>query len=89
MFLGFADGWGVAVQEDVTIPFDVVANPDSLTAERIENTENVEMRRIMIKRYGLVRFLLDSGANMIQRDDFARSIGKTLGTMNPSSWSRS
>ena len=48
----------------------VVDAPETLSATEIESEKNAEVRRVMIERFGQARFLLESGAKEIHRDDF-------------------
>jgi hypothetical protein len=48
---------------------DIIESPESITVERIEREKNVETRSILIERYGLERFLNDSGAKKINEDE--------------------
>ena len=43
-------------------------DPSSLTLEDIQNTSNVEVRRILTERYGWDRYLQDSGAEVLDVD---------------------
>ena len=54
----------------VLVPAFVVLRPDWVTLKHIEDEENVEVRRVMIERYGQARYLMDSGAAEVHRDDF-------------------
>ena len=64
------DGWSLYHVHGVRVPADVVESPHLITVERIANEENAEVRRVMIDRYGAARYLLDSGAKVIARDDY-------------------
>ncbi len=52
------------------VPAFVVVRPDWITVKHIETEENVEVRRVMIERYGQARYLVDSGAERISMDDY-------------------
>jgi hypothetical protein len=52
----------------VLVPAFVVVRPDWITQEHIGSETNAEVRRVMIERYGADAYLLDSGANVVQRD---------------------
>ena len=64
------DGWSLYHVHGVRVPADVVESPHLITVERITNEGNAEVRRVMIDRYGAARYLLDSGAKVIARDDY-------------------
>jgi hypothetical protein len=48
----------------------IIDAPSSLTVTEIEEEKNAEVRRVMIERFGQSRFLMESGAKEIHRDDF-------------------
>jgi hypothetical protein len=68
--IGFADGWGVFAVHGVRVPRYIIMEPTTITVSAIEKESNAEIRRVMIERYGQSRYLIDSGAKEIHRDDF-------------------
>lgn len=50
------------------VPEFVILQPELITVERIYSEKNSEVRRVLIYRYGLERFLQDSGAALIDDD---------------------
>jgi len=62
----------------VMVPAFVVVRPDWITVKHIETEENAEVRRIMIERYGMARYLVDSGAKEIHHDDFGTLYSKEI-----------
>jgi hypothetical protein len=48
----------------------VIEDPASLHVWEIQEVANVEVRRVMLERYGVERFLRDAGATKIQTDEF-------------------
>lgn len=48
------------------------------THEDIENEENVEVRRVMIDLYGQAKFLIDSHATLVHKDDFGELYRKEI-----------
>ncbi|MGD9680371.1 MAG: DUF6745 domain-containing protein [Candidatus Obscuribacterales bacterium] len=67
--LSFQDGQAIHFIHGVVVPETVVTEPGSLTVELIEAETNVEVRRIMIERFGLERYIEESGAVLIDSDD--------------------
>jgi len=53
---------------DVRVPAFVILRPDSITLSQINNERNAEVRRVMIFRYGLERYLKDVGGEQIDHD---------------------
>ena len=54
----------------VHVPAFAVTRPDLITIKHIEDERNAEVRRVLIERYGQARYLMDSGAKEIHRDDW-------------------
>jgi hypothetical protein len=53
----------------VMVPEKVVIAPELITIAEIREEENAEVRRVMMERYGLARYLEDSGAVRIHQDE--------------------
>jgi hypothetical protein len=53
-------GWEEFWLHGVRVPGEVVLNPESISGEQILREQNVEVRRIMIERKGVERFLEES-----------------------------
>jgi len=52
--------------------------PETLTVVQIETEPNVEVRRLMMERFGKERFLIESGTEPIQSDDWGTLYRKEL-----------
>ena len=68
--LRYPDRFSVYAIHGIRVPEKVVVSPELITISEIESEQNVEVRRVMIDRYGLERFLIDSQAVEIHRDEF-------------------
>ena len=70
--LQYPDGWSIYRFHGVSIPEWVINNPEKINSRSIEEEKNAEVRRVMVERYpgGLEKYLTDSGAEEIARDDF-------------------
>jgi hypothetical protein len=66
----YPDGFGYCLVHGVEVPEHVVLAPEKITVKEIESEANVEVRRVMIEKYGQSRYLLDSGAVEIHKDDW-------------------
>ena len=62
------DGWSLYHWHGVRVPAYLIEAPETITVDRISEETNAEVRRVMIERYGASRYLLDSGAKIVQRD---------------------
>jgi hypothetical protein len=66
----YPDGFGYCLVHGVEVPEHVVLAPEKITVKEIEAEQNVEVRRVMIEKYGQSRYLLDSGAIEVHKDDW-------------------
>ena len=62
------DGFKLHAWHGVAVPANVIEAPATITVEQIKNEAGVEIRRIMRERYGEGRYLVDSGARVIDVD---------------------
>ena len=69
-FCRWRDGSALYAVHGVRVPAWVVEQPKKITCAKIDDESNVEIRRVMIDRYGTSKYLLDSGAQEIARDEF-------------------
>jgi hypothetical protein len=70
MAIRWPDGWGLYRWHGVAVPAHVIEAPHTITVAEIEAERNAEVKRAMIARYGAGRYLLDSGAKELARDEF-------------------
>jgi len=66
--LRYTDGYSVYAVQGVRVPAWIVERPDTIDAAKIEAEESIEIRRIMIDRMGVGRYLAEVGAQVIQMD---------------------
>ena len=74
MAIAYPDTWGVYAWHGVRVPDQVILKPDTLTAEQILVEANAEVRRVMIERHGLDRFLSKANAKQLHTDQDGRRI---------------
>ncbi|MFD0025706.1 DUF6745 domain-containing protein [Streptomyces sp. NPDC058382] len=67
--LSYPDGFGLYAWRGMPVPADFLAELASLTPERIRAEENAELRRVMLEFYGYDRYLGESGAEPVHRDE--------------------
>ncbi|MEV0339291.1 DUF6745 domain-containing protein [Nocardia sp. NPDC050713] len=67
--LAYADGFALFAWRGMPIPAEFLDDLRALTAERIRDEENAELRRVMLEYYGYDRYLDESGARPIHRDE--------------------
>jgi len=68
-FCRWRDGSALYAVHGVRVPWDVIERPESITVARIEAEQNAEVRRVMVERYGLPRYIRDSGAERLHSDE--------------------
>ncbi|WP_232320161.1 DUF6745 domain-containing protein [Herbidospora daliensis] len=67
--LVFPDGFALEAWHGMPVPEGFVASMANLTPERIRNEENAELRRVMLEHFGFDRYLSESGATPLHRDE--------------------
>ncbi len=66
--IAWGDGFGVYSWHGVRVSREVIEHPDALTAEQIQSEPNVEIRRVMLERFGHARYAQGIGAQVLHRD---------------------
>ncbi|MFB7253487.1 DUF6745 domain-containing protein [Streptomyces nojiriensis] len=67
--LAFPDGFALHAWRGMPVPAEFLAGLATLTPERIREEENAELRRVMLEFYGYDRYLRESGADPVHRDE--------------------
>ncbi|WP_448321072.1 DUF6745 domain-containing protein [Streptomyces sp. CO7] len=67
--LAYPDGFALYAWRGMPVPAAFLVELPSLTPERIRGEENAELRRVMLEHYGYDRYLADSGARPLHRDE--------------------
>ncbi|MEU0376264.1 DUF6745 domain-containing protein [Streptomyces cyaneofuscatus] len=67
--LAYRDGFALYAWRGMPVPADFLAELASLTPQRIREEENAELRRVMLEFYGYDRYLTESGAKPVHRDE--------------------
>ncbi|WP_103534604.1 DUF6745 domain-containing protein [Streptomyces sp. SM11] len=67
--LAYGDGFALHAWRGMPVPAAFLAELFSLTPERIRSEENAELRRVMLEYYGYDRYLAESGAEPVHRDE--------------------
>lgn len=67
--LSYRDGFGLYSWRGMPVPAGFLAELTALTPERIRDEENAELRRVMLEFYGYDRYLTESGAEPVHRDE--------------------
>ncbi len=67
--LRFSDDFQAHFWHGRRVARELIEEPESITVDMIEKEKNVETRTILIERYGLERFLKESGARKVHEDE--------------------
>ncbi|MFJ9695927.1 DUF6745 domain-containing protein [Kitasatospora sp. NPDC101183] len=65
----YPDGFALHAWRGMPVPAEFLAGLGDVTVERISTEENAELRRVLLEHYGYERYLADSGAEPIDRDE--------------------
>lgn len=65
----YDDGFSIYAWHGVRVPQVVVMEPKSITVTMIQEQNNPEVRRVMMKRYGVQRYMIDAGAEVIDESE--------------------
>lgn len=68
-FCEWSDGSAIYAIHGTYVPRWLIEFPESITLEKIEKETNLEVQRIMINRYGYDRYISESEAEEIDRDN--------------------
>lgn len=66
------DGWGLWMVHGVRVTKQIVEAPETMTAEQIAAERNVEVRRIMLDRFGQERYLREIDARLVHQDEWGK-----------------
>ena len=69
MAIEYTDGWGICAIHGVRVPDWIILHHEQITVEKITAEENAEVRRIMMGKYGIDRYIADAGAKELHRDE--------------------
>jgi hypothetical protein len=67
-FCRWRDGTSLYAVHGVYVPAWIIEHPETLTVDKIHAEENAEVRRIMIERYGLSRYVRDAQFEVLDAD---------------------
>ena len=78
----YSDGWALHCVHGMTVPTRLISFLREKSFAAIAIERNVEIRRMMLDLYGVERFLRDSGAEMIHKDECGSLYART-GDVSP------
>ena len=62
------DGWKVYAVHNIRVPEWLIEQPETLTAQHIKDEKNAEVRRVMMQRFGMDRYVREVGATLVSSD---------------------
>jgi len=68
--LEFLDTYKLYVWHGIVVPAQVILFPETLTVQQINAEQNAEIRRVMLERFGMERYLKESNATIRDRSDY-------------------
>lgn len=68
--VAYPDGWAIYASHGVRLPGWIIENPNKITVSEIDSEPNAEIRRVMIEKFTRERFIAESGAKIIHKDDY-------------------
>ena len=68
MAIEYGDGWGVHAWHGVRVTPQIIEQPETITSQQILEESNAEVRRVMVERLGLDRFLTMANAKILDTD---------------------
>lgn len=79
----YADGFCIYSIDGVTVDEKTAVAPETLTVEEIEAEINLEVRRVMLERFGIGRYLVESQADVLNEDDYGTLYRKRIAGDEP------
>lgn len=74
----FGDGVKIYELHRIPVPAEYIEQPETLTVDKIDAETNVERRRVLMEHYGFSRYLMDSGAKLINKDEYGELYQKAI-----------
>jgi hypothetical protein len=81
MAVKYRDGWGVYAWHGLRIPYEksfVIESPDKIAARIVDEERNAELRRVMLERMTLPKYLFESQLTPIAVDECGELYRKEL-----------
>lgn len=79
----YGDGYCIYSINGVTVNEKTAIAPETLTVEEIESEINLEVRRVMLERFGIGRYLVESQADILNEDEYGTLYRKRIAGDEP------
>jgi hypothetical protein len=68
MYIQWRDGTGLYCYHGVRVPGWILTNPELITIKKINEEMNTEVKRVMMLKFGIGRYISESGAKILHQD---------------------
>jgi hypothetical protein len=68
--ISFSDGYEIYAWHGTAVPRQIITNPSTISRARILREVNADVRRVMMQRYGIGRFLADDTVTILDESKF-------------------
>jgi uncharacterized protein DUF6745 len=65
----WSDGFGVYCWHGTRVPADIITHPELINPARIDAERNAEIKRVMLERFGLARYIAESKSEVLHQDE--------------------
>ncbi len=76
--LRYRDGYALYAVHGVRVPERIIESPKEIDVQKIDNESNAEVRRVMVGRYGLDRYVRDAGCDLVDEDKDIHGLPRKL-----------
>jgi len=66
----YPDGWSIYAVHGIVVQRRIIESPETITAKEIQDENNAEIRRIMLDKFGIPRYIQEVGALELSRDNW-------------------
>jgi hypothetical protein len=74
----FPDGYSLYALHGIEVPKEVIEEPGVLSVELIDRQRNIELRRVLIDRFGIAKYLEETGARKIDESNYGSLYEKLM-----------
>ncbi|CAN5240212.1 hypothetical protein BH10CYA1_BH10CYA1_08880 [soil metagenome] len=81
--LKFSDNFQIYASHGVRVEAKIIDTPEKITADKIIEERNLEVRRVMLEKFGMARFVSECGAKKIHEDRYGELYRKEIRNAEP------
>jgi hypothetical protein len=70
--VAFRDGWSMYTVHGVNVSPSIIEHPELITLEMIDSTANVEVRRVMLEKFGFDRYIRESKSKLLDQSSWGK-----------------